>query len=100
LTDLDAPRHLFFYSASTNSIDHNMYVRGDLVYQANYTSGLRVLEFGDLSGMELAERWFFDTHPGGDQRVFDGAWSVYPFLPSGNIIVSDISSGLFVLTIQ
>jgi len=100
LTDLDAPQHLFFYSASTNSIDHNMYVRGDLVYQANYTSGLRVLEFGDLSGMELAERWFFDTYPAGDQRVFDGAWSVYPFLPSGNIIVSDMSSGLFVLTIQ
>ena len=45
--------------------------------------------------MEVA---FFDTFPGNDAIDFDGAWSVYPFLPSGTIIVSDISNGLFVLT--
>jgi hypothetical protein len=40
---------------------------------------------------------WYDTSPlsGGG---FDGAWGVYPFLPSGNLVVSDISEGLYVLT--
>ena len=28
---------------------------------------------------------------------YTGCWGVYPFLPSGNIIASDIENGLFVL---
>ncbi|HNO06752.1 MAG TPA: carboxypeptidase regulatory-like domain-containing protein, partial [Flavobacteriales bacterium] len=38
----------------------------------------------------------FDTSPlTGDG--FDGAWGVYPFLPSGRLLVSDIQEGLFIL---
>ena len=100
VSDLDAPVYVSAYEASTLSIDHNLYVLGNRVYQANYTSGLRVLEIGNLANGELTEVAFFDTLPDSDAVDFDGAWSVYPFLPSGNIIVSDITNGLFVLTIQ
>ncbi len=100
LSDLDAPVYLYAYEGPTTSVDHNLYVSGNRVYEANYTSGLRVLEFGDLANSEIAEIAFFDTFPGGDGREFDGAWSVYPFLPSGTILVSDISNGLFLLTLQ
>ena len=48
----------------------------------------------------IGEVAFFDTLPAGDNAVFDGAWSVYPYLPSGNIIASDMSNGLFILTLQ
>jgi hypothetical protein len=39
----------------------------------------------------------YDTYPagGGGQN---GCWGVYPFLPSGNLVVSDIQYGLYVLT--
>ena len=100
LTDLDAPVHLFAYEAATASIDHNLYILGNRVFQANYTSGVRILEFGDLSNMEIAEIAFLDTLPASDAATFDGLWSVYPFLPSGNIIASDRSNGLFILTMQ
>jgi choice-of-anchor B domain-containing protein len=100
VTDLDAPTYAFAYDASTSSIDHNLYILGNRVFQANYTSGLRVLEFVDLGNEEMAEIAFFDTFPDSDATGFDGAWSVYPYLPSGNVIVSDISNGLFVLTLQ
>ena len=100
VTDLDAPAYVFAYEAATNSIDHNLYVVGNRVFQANYTTGLRVLEFGDLANSELMEIAFFDTFPNNDGQNFDGAWSVYPFFPSGTIIVSDISNGLFILTLQ
>ena len=101
LTDLDAPVHLFAYTATTTAIDHNMYVLSNFLYQANYTSGLRVLEFGDLSmGDIIQERLFFDTYPASNAAIFSGAWSVYPYLPSGTLIVSDIANGLFVLSVD
>jgi choice-of-anchor B domain-containing protein len=99
VSDLDNPVYVFAYEAATNAIDHNMYVVGDKLFQANYTTGLRILEFNDLSNNEMMEVAFFDTFPRNDAVKFDGAWSVYPFLPSGTIIVSDISNGLFILTV-
>jgi choice-of-anchor B domain-containing protein len=100
VTDLDSPIYLFPYEAATTSIDHNLYVLGNRVYQANYSAGLRVLEFGDLANREITEIAFFDTVPETGVGSFDGAWSVYPYLPSGTIIVSDGIHGLFVLTLQ
>ncbi len=100
VTDLDAPAYVFAYEAATSSIDHNLYVLGNRVFEANNTSGLRVLEFGDLANSELMEIAFFDTYPASDATIFAGAWSVYPFLPSGTVIVSDTLNGLFILTLQ
>jgi choice-of-anchor B domain-containing protein len=100
VTDLDAPAYIFAYEAATASTDHNLYVLGNRVFQANYTSGLRVLEFGNLANRELDEIAFFDTLPGSAAAGFNGAWSVYPYLPSGNIVVSDGSNGLFILSLQ
>lgn len=73
-------------------------MHGSRVYQANYTSGLRILEFGDLAVGGLQEVAYFDTYPDDDAVEFSGAWSVYPWLPSGNVLVSDQQYGLFVLT--
>ncbi len=105
VSDLDAPQYVFAYQAATRSRDHNLYVLGNRVFQANFTTGLRVLEFGDLANRELIEIAFFDTFPQGDSIGNDalndlGAWSVYPYLPSGNIIVSDSTNGLFILSMQ
>jgi choice-of-anchor B domain-containing protein len=100
VTDLDMPVYIFTYEAATSSIDHNLYVMGNRVFEANYTSGLRVLEFDDLANGQPTEIAFFDTFPEDDTVDFSGAWSVYPYLPSGNILVSDRTNGLFVLTLQ
>jgi choice-of-anchor B domain-containing protein len=100
VSDLTSPQYLYAYEAATTSIDHNLYVLGNRVYQANYSAGLRVLEFVDLANREINEIAFFDTVPETGVGSFDGAWSVYPYLPSGTIIVSDGIHGLFVLTLQ
>lgn len=99
VSDLDAPLLVAAYEAATESIDHNLYVLGNRVFQANYTTGVRVLEFGNLPNNEIMEIAFFDTYPANDATIFDGVWSVYPFLPSGNIIASDTTNGLFILTL-
>ena len=100
VSNLENPVYLYPYEAATSTIDHNLYVLGNRVYQANYRAGLRVLEIGDLANREIAEVAFFDTLPASGGGAFDGAWSVYPYLPSGTIIVSDGINGLFILTLQ
>ena len=85
------------------AIDHNQYVRGDLVFQANYRSGLRVLEIRravDGSYLMLDEIGFFDVYPASDSANFNGAWSNYPYLTSGNILISGIEQGLFVVALN
>jgi len=98
--DLDNPVYLYAYEAATSATDHNLYVQGNRIFEANYETGLRVLEFGDLAAGAIDEVAYFDTYPQGNAPGFEGAWSVYPYLPSGNIIVNDGSNGLFILTLQ
>jgi len=95
--DLDAPVVAGFHEAGGPSADHNQYVRGDHVFQANYRSGVRILRLGALDEAELREIAFFDTVPEDDLPLFSGAWSVYPFFESGVLIASDVYNGLFVL---
>ena len=100
IEDLDSPQHAFTYEAETAATDHNLYVAGNRVFQANYSSGLRILEFTSLANREMMEIAYFDTYPAGDAAGIDGAWSVYPYLASGVILVSDVTNGLFVLSVQ
>jgi hypothetical protein len=68
------------------------------MYAANYRSGLRVSDVSTPeSPVEIA---FFDTFPSSDSASFNGAWSSYPFLDSGTIIVSDIERGMFLLKVD
>lgn len=94
--DLDDPVLVKEHFGVTASSDHNLYVHGDFMYQANYTSGLRIL---DVSNPEEPEEvGYFDTVARGeDQPGFAGAWSVYPYFESGILIVSSMKEGLFVL---
>ncbi len=95
VADLDDPQFVTEYFGTTGSIDHNQYVVGDLVFQANYTSGLRVVDISDIKAPY--EVGYFDTYPDNDALGYRGAWSNYPFFESGVVIVSSINEGLFVL---
>ena len=96
-TDLDNPVNHFEYLANTAAIDHNGYVKGNTFYQASYRAGLRVLDISNIANKSFTETAFFDTYPEDDETAFDGAWNVYPFFESGNIVISDINRGLFIV---
>ncbi len=97
--DLDDPVEAIVYNAQTPDVDHNLYVKGDFVYQANYTAGLRILDISDAGNPR--EVGFFDTSDimlgevGYD--VFGGAWSNYPFLKSGAVAINSALEGLFLV---
>jgi hypothetical protein len=97
VSDLDAPVLAGYYDGATSSIDHNLYIRGHLIYEANYRSGLRVLDASNIASGALTEVGFFDIYPADDIPAYNGAWSVFPFFASGSVIVNGIEQGLFVL---
>ena len=97
VSDLDNPAHFADYIGSATSIDHNQYVVGNHVFQANYRSGLRILNISDIANGNLSEVAYFDIYPADDDPNFNGAWSVYPYFASGNVIVSGIEQGLYIL---
>jgi choice-of-anchor B domain-containing protein len=97
MVDLDDPVNHGVFTSTSNAIDHNLYVLGNFAYQANYQAGLRVLDITDITEGRLTEHAYFDVHPDGDAAEFNGAWSNYPYFPSGTVVVSSIEGGLFVL---
>lgn len=77
------------------SMVHNAYIKGDSLYLAHYRAGVIVYNIQNPSNP--VEVGHYDTYPGVNNTAYQGCWNVYPFLPSGNIIASDISTGLYVL---
>jgi len=95
MSDLTSPEQIATWTGPTRAIDHNGFVRGNRYYMSNYERGLTVLDITDPAAPE--EVGFFDTYPVNNSASFNGAWGVYPFLPSGNLLISDINSGLYIL---
>lgn len=100
VTDLDIPALHFEKLHDTPAIDHNLYTHDRLVYESNYTAGLRVLDTQYLDDREMDEVAYFDTFPAHDRAVFEGTWSNYPYFESGTIAVSGIGEGLFLLRLR
>ncbi len=98
--ELDDPVFLDAWYGSTTATDHNLYIRGDKLYEANYTAGLRVMDISydrGLSPGAIREVAYFDVYPASDEPYTVGAWSSYPWFESGIIAVSSRVGGLFIL---
>lgn len=80
-----------------NSIPHNQVIRGNYLYVSYYHDGLQVFDVSDpYNPFKVCQ---YKTYLPDDHDSYRGAWGVYPFLPSGHILVSDMQYGLFVLDV-
>ncbi|WP_367183348.1 choice-of-anchor B family protein [uncultured Aquimarina sp.] len=95
--DLDNPQQHMIYNGPTPAIDHNGYVKGDKFYLANYRAGFRVIDIADIGNTNINEIGYFDTYPSSNSASFNGAWNIYPYFDSGNIVISDIEGGFFLV---
>lgn len=94
LTDVQVVKTFNAESADNNSIPHNLIVRGDYLYASYYYDGLQVY---DISNPTDPQRVLsYDTYSLPNNSSYKGAWGVFPYLPSGNILVSDMQTGLYV----
>lgn len=99
----------FQYSgdATANSRVHNGQVRGKYLLTAYYEAGFRVFDVSNpVNPVEVGkyETW---RDPDGDGTfnktitgAYNGAWNLHVFLPSGNVLVSDMKSGTFIFRVD
>ncbi|HLF15118.1 MAG TPA: choice-of-anchor B family protein, partial [Bacteroidota bacterium] len=83
------------YVGSPTAIVHNVFVKETLAIMSYYTAGIRVVDISDPENpVELGG---YDTRPADESASYTGAWSVYPYFPSGKIIIGDMGDGMFVV---
>lgn len=98
VSDISNPILLDKVSSTFNSgvVQHNVRVLNEFLVAAVYKDGVIIVDASDPEN--LIKTGYFDTSPFLSEEGFAGAWDVYPFFPSGTIIVSDVEEGLFVLS--
>ena len=77
------------------SVPHNQIVHCNTLYSSYYYDGLQIYDLTDPH--HPVRTHFFNTSKIEHRRNYEGAWGVYPLLPSGNILVADMQEGLFVI---
>ncbi|MEN9370868.1 MAG: hypothetical protein RI952_1733 [Bacteroidota bacterium] len=96
---LDSYKRIF----SNGAIPHNTYVLNnpavtghatDFVLTSYYNEGVTIVDAARPAN--LVEVGNYDTNNLSGSS-YDGTWGVYGFLPSGNLILSDMTLGLFVV---
>lgn len=93
---LNAFRYPLLAPGSADVTYHNPYILGDYVIVSAYEDGVQVFDIRDPS-LPVHYGWY-DTYPDNSTyTAYKGCWGVYPFLPSGRWIASDMQRGLFIL---
>ncbi len=102
LLDVSDPTDIQFVDTigvewNVNSIAHNPAFQGDLLHVSYYYDGYWLWNCADPFNATVIG--YYDTSLEPHSLSYKGAWGVYPFLPSGVVLVSDMQRGLFVLDI-
>lgn len=96
VTNLALPTKVGAFASGVTTIDHNSHLRDGYLYLSAYKGGVRI--YNAANPMSMSEVGYFDTYPSGtDMLGYAGNWGVYALFNSGNIILSDMQRGLFVL---
>ena len=82
----------------TNSMAHNVIIKDKIAYISYYHDGLYMFNVTDPKNPKKIG--WYDTYTYPDHLSYRGAWGVYPFLPSGNVLISDMQFGLFVFDVS
>lgn len=86
----------FQTAPGSGAIIHNTHILNDYAITSWYKEGVVIT---DVARPENPiEVGHYDTYAQGSGDGFAGCWGVYPYLPSGTIVASDINNGLYVLT--
>ena len=82
-------------SPGMDVIPHNAHFLNDYIVTSYYRDGITIHDVSNKGNM--VEVGNFDTSPAFSGDGFNGCWGAYPWLPSGNILASDIENGLYIL---
>lgn len=80
------------------SIPHNLLFQDQFLHVAYYHDGYYIWDTSDPANATIVG--YYDTSTEPHAPNFRGAWGVYPHLPSGIVLVSDMQNGLFVFNVD
>ncbi|MBX2893325.1 MAG: choice-of-anchor B family protein [Saprospiraceae bacterium] len=72
----------------SNSVVHNTHIIDDYAVTSWYKDGFTIVDVSRPDN--LVQVGNYDTWPNGAGPGFEGCWGVYPYLPSGNILATNI----------
>jgi choice-of-anchor B domain-containing protein len=96
-SNLDDIQLINGFTEGATSIDHNLFVDKQRLYQSNYTDGLWIYDEWLAENGVLDLRGTFDVYPANDDTIFAGSWGNYPYFGKGKVIVTSSDEGLFVV---
>jgi choice-of-anchor B domain-containing protein len=74
---------------------HNIFYKNGYIFASHYAFGMQIIDVRDPENMVTAG--FYDTFTEYPAGMFDGAWGTFPYFESNRIIISDRSTGLYVV---
>ncbi len=87
-----------YYTATNHtgqaSLHHSYWYR-NLIYMSYWTEGLRIVDASDPANP--VEVGVYDWEDPNVSGIYRGAWGVFPYLPSRNLLVSVRTYGLYIL---
>jgi choice-of-anchor B domain-containing protein len=97
VSDINNVSELDRIQSNTGSgvIPHNTHYLDGFVITSYYRDGVTIHDVSRPGNM--VEVGNYDSYTQGQGDGFNGDWGAYPWLSSGNIIISDIENGLFIL---
>ena len=85
-------------NVNINSIAHNVMIKDNLLFLSYYHDGLQIFDISNpYTPVKVG---YYDTYLTNDHNGYAGAWGIYCYLPSGNILISDVQTGLYVLSFE
>ncbi len=98
LTDIKVISQISSGVSPDSSMAHNLMIKDSFLYVSYYHDGLQVFDIRDPYNPVIAG--YYDTYPDANHASYRGAWGVYSFLPSGNVIVSDMQTGFYLFDVD
>ncbi len=84
----------FKINQTNEEIAHNVHVLNDFIYSSYYSDGVALFDASDPTNVICVG--YYDTQPG-VTRAYSGVWGAFGFYKSGNMTLSDMTKGLFVV---
>ena len=100
--DVSDPSNIKFldkisHNIGSGAVIHNTHIINEFAVSSYYTEGVTIHDVHRPDN--LVEVAHYDTYgpPIDVNNPFSGAWGVYPYLPSGNLVISNINEGLYIV---
>lgn len=87
------------FRSSAPAVAHKPYFTYPFLWVSYYHDGVYAFDISNPDSVKAAA-WFDTYNNNGDYSGLFGCWGVYPYLPSGNVLASDMANGLFILKVD